>query len=454
MKKKSLRFKLISLFIILMVTNAGVVTWILYHSLKNELSQQDNNLLVNRAEQLAKLIAGGIDIKTLPMYFQSMMDMRQDLIQISDAAGQILVTTNRELLGSQPLQLVNLEQLNINAINHWQTAQGIPISAVYFSMNSPIGSLHVVLGKVSVDRSGVLAQYLTQSVVISVLSILLMGLLSLWLLKKGLSDIQALSQITVKTDVHALNDPIDIDQLPQELKELGESMNTMRQRLKHDFVKLTQFADDLAHELRTPINAIRVQNEITLQRSRSVSEYEGMIVSNIEELDKLSQMIQSTLFIARAENKNITLNRDKLSLYTLVNDVYELFSAYAEEKQIELYCEPSSLTLDADPVLLSRVLVNIVSNAIKYSHSGTRVVTQIIALPQQREIKITNQGEPLQNSDEIFTRFWRGDNARTTEGTGLGLAIVKAIVGLHGGSASFEHHAGTSTITLKFPTIK
>ncbi len=185
-------------------------------------------------------------------------------------------------------------------------------------------------------------------------------------------------------------------------------MNTMRQRLKHDFVKLTQFADDLVHELRTPINAIRVQNEITLQRSRSVSEYEGMIVSNIEELDKLSQMIQSTLFIARAENKNITLNREKLSLYTLVNDVYELFSAYAEEKQIELYCEPSSLTLDADPVLLSRVLVNIVSNAIKYSHPGTRVVTQIIALPQQREIKITNQGEPLQNSDEIFTRFGAG----------------------------------------------
>ncbi|SUC33218.1 Probable sensor-like histidine kinase YedV [Providencia rettgeri] len=184
MKKKSLRFKLISLFIILMIANAGVVTWVLYHSLKNELSEQDNNLLVNRAEQLAKLIAGGIDIKTLPMYFQSMMDMRQDLIQISDAAGHILVTTNRELLGSQPLQLVKLEQLNINAINHWQTAQGIPISAVYFSMNSPKGPLHVVLGKVSVDRSGVLTQYLTQSVVISVLSIFVDGAAQLMAVEK------------------------------------------------------------------------------------------------------------------------------------------------------------------------------------------------------------------------------------------------------------------------------
>ena len=454
MKKKSLRFKLISLFIILMVANASFVTWILYHSLKSELAEQDNNLLVNRANQLSKLIASGINIKTLPMYFQSMMDMRQDIIQISDASGNILVETHSEPLNTHRLQLVNLEQLNINAINHWQTSQGIPIAAVYFEMNSPMGQLYVVLGKVSVDRSGVLNQYLTQSLLISVLSILLMGILSLWLLKKGLSDIQSLSRITVKTDVHSLNNPINIEQLPQELKELGESMNIMRQRLKHDFVKLTQLADDLAHELRTPINAIRVQNEIILQRSRSVEEYEAMIISNIEELDKLAQMIQSVLFIARAENKNIPLNRENLSISTLVNEVYELFSAYAEEKQIALYCEPSSLSIFVDKVLLTRVLINLVSNAIKYSDPQTQVMTTISQQDQCVIIQIENHGEMLLNNPEIFTRFWRGDNARTTEGTGLGLSIVKAIVELHEGTVDFEHREGTSTVTLRFPTTQ
>ncbi|MEX5897226.1 histidine kinase dimerization/phospho-acceptor domain-containing protein [Proteus vulgaris] len=88
----------------------------------------------------------------------------------------------------------------------------------------------------------------------------------------------------------------------------------MRKRLKNDFVKLTQLADDLAHELRTPINAIKVQNEIMLQRSRSVEEYESIIISNIEELDKLAKIIENILFIARAENKNIILNREKLEL--------------------------------------------------------------------------------------------------------------------------------------------
>lgn len=214
-----------------------------------------------------------------------------------------------------------------------------------------------MLGKVSVDRSGVLHLYLIQSLIVSVLSILLMGLLSLWLLKKGLSDIQSLSRITMKTDIHALNTLIDIEQLPEELKELGESMNIMRQRLKHDFVKLTQLADDLAHELRTPINAIRVQNEIILRRSRSVAEYEAVIVSNIEELDKLAQMIQSTLFIARAENKNIRLNREELSVYEIINEVYELFATSAEEKHITLYCPPSPVIISADYLLLSVFLL-------------------------------------------------------------------------------------------------
>ncbi|MEI9750056.1 heavy metal sensor histidine kinase [Moellerella wisconsensis] len=451
MKKRSLRFKLISLFILLMVINAGIVTWMLYHSLENELVSQDNRLLVNRADQLAKLIAGGIDIQTLPTYFQSMMDMRQDIIQITDATGHILVGSNTEYLDSYPLRLVNFEQLNINSINHWHTPEGIPFAAVYFETDSPIGQLYVVLGKVSVDRSGVLHLYLIQSLIVSVLSILLMGLLSLWLLKKGLSDIQSLSRITMKTDIHALNTPIDIEQLPQELKELGESMNIMRQRLKHDFVKLTQLADDLAHELRTPINAIRVQNEIILRRSRSVAEYEAVIVSNIEELDKLAQMIQSTLFIARAENKNIRLNREELSVYEIINEVYELFATSAEEKHITLYCPPSPVIIYADYLLLSRVFINLISNAIKYSRDKTQVTTQITTQSEHVIIRMMNHGEPMLDHPEIFTRFWRGDNARTTEGTGLGLSIVKAIVELHNGEVSFAHQAGTSTLTLRFP---
>ena len=95
--------------------------------------------------------------------------------------------------------------------------------------------------------------------------------------------------------------------------------------------------------------------------------------------------------------------------------------------------------------------MNVISNAIKYSNPNTDVMTQISMHDGNVSIRILNQGEILLQSDEIFTRFWRGDNARTSDGSGLGLSIVKAIMALHDGSVIFEHDKGHSTVTLTFP---
>ena len=452
MKAKSLRFKIISLFIFLMVVNAGFVTYLLYQSLKNELVARDDDLLVNRADQLAKLIMSGIDIKTIPLYFQRMMDMREDIFQIKDFNNNVIVDTNSDILFAGHIRPVDLSSLSQSSITHWDNAAGTPLSAVSFDIESPIGKLQVVIAKASVDRHRVLAGYLNKSLAISFLSILLMGTLSLWLIRKGLQDIASLSRITANTDIHALDQQIDISQLPAELKSLGDSLNIMRLRLKNDFTKLTQLADDLAHELRTPINAIRVQNEIVLQRSRTPEEYESIIVSNIEELDKLAKIIQSVLFIARAENKNIALKPEILELADVIDEVYELFSHYAEEKQIKLVCQESVLTLVADRVLLVRVLMNLVSNAIKYSYPDTQVTIRTEANINNRAILVMNEGDAIIEADAVFTRFWRGDNARTSEGNGLGLSIVEAIMTLHGGTVTFKRVDKHNVITLLFPS--
>lgn len=451
MKVKSLRFKIISLFILLMVANAGFVTLALYHSLKNELVSRDDNLLVNRADQLSKLIVSGIDIKTLPIYFQRMMDMRQDILQIIDANNKVIVDNNSDILFAGHLKLINLDDLSLKSITHWDTPTGTPVSAINFDIQSPIGKLQVVIAKASVDRNSVLAGYLKKSLAISLSSILFMGILSLWLIRRGLHDITLLSQITANTDVHALNQQVDITQLPDELKNLGDSLNIMRSRLKNDFTKLTQLADDLAHELRTPINAIKVQNEIVLQRARTASEYESIIVSNIEELDKLAKIIQSVLFIARAENKNIALKKETLDVSDVIEEVYELFSMYAEEKQIELVCEPSTLSLEADRLLLVRALMNLVSNAIKYSYPSTQVIIRTATYDNKMTIAVMNEGDVISKNDEVFTRFWRGDNARSSEGSGLGLSIVQVIMELHGGDVTFERIGPHNVITLTFP---
>lgn len=451
MKIQSLRFKIMSLFILLMVINAGFVTLILYHSLKNELVSRDDNLLVNRADQLAKLIVSGIDIKSLPIYFQRMMDVRQDVIKITDAENTIIVDTNPEIIPENQYSPVSPEDLSLQSISHQNTADGIPLSSVNFEIQSATGKLHVTIAKLSVDRNSVLTGYLQKSIAISAIAIIFMVILSLWLIRRGLQDITRLSQITAKTGVHSLGKLVDISTLPDELKSLGDSLNIMRSRLKYDFTRLTQLADDLAHELRTPIHAIKVQNEITLQKSRTADEYKAIIISNTEELDKLAQIIRSVLFIARAENKNINLKQESVSVTELMDDVYELLSPYAEENGSTLVNEISDVSVSADRMLLMRALINIVSNAIKYAHVNTTIISRAVIRDSNILISVMNEGDVIENSDDVFTRFWRGDNARTSEGSGLGLSIVQAIMKLHTGEVRFERIESRNVVTLVLP---
>lgn len=451
MKIQSLRFKIMSLFILLMIINAGFVTLILYHSLKNELVSRDDNLLVNRADQLAKLIVSGIDIKSLPIYFQRMMDVRQDVIKITDAENTVIVDTNPEIIPENQYSPVSPEDLSLQSISHQNTADGIPLSSVNFEIQSDTGKLHVTIAKLSVDRNSVLTGYLQKSIAVSAIAIIFMVILSLWLIRRGLQDITRLSQITAKTGVHSLGQLVDISTLPDELKSLGDSLNIMRSRLKHDFTRLTQLADDLAHELRTPIHAIKVQNEITLQKSRTADEYKAIIISNTEELDKLAQIIRSVLFIARAENKNINLKQESVSVTELMDDVYELLSPYAEENGSILVNEISDVGVSADRMLLMRALINIVSNAIKYAHVNTTIISRAVIRDSNILISVMNEGDIIENSDDVFTRFWRGDNARTSEGSGLGLSIVQAIMELHTGEVRFERIESRNVVTLVLP---
>lgn len=451
MRKNSLKFKLISIFVLLMMMNATFVTLFLYQTLKKEMISQDNTLLVNRADQIAKLIMSGVDVKTLPIYFQRMMDMKQDIIYITDKNNKIIVDTNQGILFANHLKEVSVKDIDLSAITYWETESGMPVSAINFNIDSPTENLNVVIAKASVVRHSVLSEYLNRSVLISIFAIFCMVILSFWLIKRGLRDIDRLSRITAQTNINVLSETIDIKSLPNELKSLGESLNIMRSRLKNDFIKLTQLADDLAHELRTPINAIKVQNEIVLQKTRTIDEYQSVIISNIEELDTLAKLIENTLFIARAENKNIALNKETIMLSNVIDEVSSFFYFYAEEHHVELVNQPSDLNVEADSVLLMRAMINLMSNAIKYSYPNSQVVTKIAHQNNFIVINVSNEGDDIIQKDQVFTRFWRGDNARSSEGSGLGLSIVEAIMLLHGGMVTFERIDNRNVFSLHFP---
>jgi two-component system heavy metal sensor histidine kinase CusS len=276
--------------------------------------------------------------------------------------------------------------------------------------------------------------------------------------QKGLKPLQAIAQVTKRVTANQLHDRIDQAGWPRELKTVAASFDAMLGRLEDSFVRLSQFSDDLAHELRTPINNLRGETEVSLTRVRTPDEYREVLTSHLEEYERLSHMIDSLLFLARIDNAETRLERSMLDGRKEIEMVREYHDAVAQEKEIEVTCQGWAL-LAADPALFRRAVSNLLSNAIKYTPSRGTIQISIRRLSDQRvEVSISDSGCGIapEHLSRVFDRFYRVDGCadKSEQGIGLGLPIVKSIMDLHGGEIKIASRpAEGTTVTLLFPTL-
>ena len=214
----------------------------------------------------------------------------------------------------------------------------------------------------------------------------------------------------------------------------------MLDRLQIGFNRLSEFSSDIAHELRTPLTNIMTQTQVVLSSSRSVEEYQDVLGSNIEELERLNKTIRDILYLAKSENQLLHSNKEMLKLEELVSSLLEFYGFIADEKGVDLTLEGSA-TQFGDKVMLQRAIGNIISNALRYCDKESIITIQILENENFNIIKIANHGEtiPEQSLPFIFERFYRVDKSRKHSqsiGAGLGLPIAKSIVQAHGGSIS------------------
>jgi two-component system heavy metal sensor histidine kinase CusS len=230
----------------------------------------------------------------------------------------------------------------------------------------------------------------------------------------------------------------------------------MLERLQASFQRLSQFSADLAHELRTPLNNLMGEAQVALSRDRSASEYVRVLQSALEEQTRLARMIDSMLFLAQAEQAKPALEPSILDARTEMRAVAEFYQPLAEEQGVQLACEGEGRIV-AEPLLLRRALSNLLSNALKYTGRGGRVLLRVSAADDAVTLSVIDSGVgiPAQHLGRLGDRFYRVDPARTdsSEGAGLGLAIVKSIMALHGGSLRVDSVVGQgTTASLQFST--
>ena len=274
--------------------------------------------------------------------------------------------------------------------------------------------------------------------------------------RRGLRPLQAITEAAQRITAAQLNERITPRAWPKELTMLAIEFDEMLARLQDTFIRLSQFSADLAHELRTPINNLMGEVDVALSRRRTADEYRQVLESSLEECGRLSRMIDSLLFLARAENTEVKAQTCWFDATKEIRAVLDFYDALAAEGGVELELQGAS-ALHGDVILFRRALSNLLGNALRYTPSGGKILVAIRNESDQRvEVRISDSGSgiPAEHLPRIFDRFYRVDPSRSrhAEGTGLGLAIVKSIMDLHGGTASAESEVGKgTTFTLTFP---
>jgi len=283
--------------------------------------------------------------------------------------------------------------------------------------------------------------------------ILASAVIAITVTKRGLRPVAEMTRSFQRVEPSHLQERVPPSGWPRELQPLAVAFDEMLDRLEDSFTRLSQFSADLAHELRTPIANIRGEGEVALTRPRTSDEYREVIESTVGECERLSGIIDSLLFLARAEAPDRHIQRTLFDGHSAVEKIATYYGAIAEERGIAISCKGKA-EIYADPMLFGRAVSNLVDNAVRFTPNGGSVLISIAANDTQSEVSVrdTGCGIPTEEIPRVFDRFYRTDPSRSSDGAGLGLALVKSITDLHGGSASIksEINRGT-TVTLVFP---
>jgi heavy metal sensor kinase len=282
---------------------------------------------------------------------------------------------------------------------------------------------------------------------------------SWWLSRIALAPLTRVAGAAREIDVSTLERRLPTRGAKDELDEVARAFNDTLQRLEHSVGEMRQFSTALAHELRTPLAALRGEIELAL-RGAPTDEQRRVLASQIEELDKLKRLIDHLLTLARAEAGQIPLTFTPVNLSALAASLVDQLEPVAQARTIDLRCEHTgAVMVDGDAGWLQRLLLNLLDNAMKFTSEGGRVVLRVANEDGRARIDVrdTGIGMSAEDAGHAFDRFYQADPSRSAphEGVGLGLSLVKWIVDRHHGTIAVDSRLGEgSTFTVTLPVLE
>ena len=282
-----------------------------------------------------------------------------------------------------------------------------------------------------------------------------------WLLaRRALRPVDRIAETARRISAEHLAARLEDTGADDELNRLVGTLNDMLERLDASFHQVRQFSADASHELQTPLTILKGEIEVALRSPRTADEYRAVLTSALEEIDRLTRLVDGLLLLARADAGVLRMDRRPVDLTKLVEDVCGQAKVLADARGVVLRPEGMEpLTISGDYDRLRRMLLNLVDNGLKYTPSGGRVGISLRREGPWAALRVADTGIGLSPEEQkkIFERFYRSPEAKSRGegGAGLGLCIARSIVEAHGGIIRIESAPGQGsafTVLLPLPS--
>lgn len=438
--------------------------WLLDWGLRRSLEVQDRQLLASKVKVMRLLLAQHASrpemLESEVVHEASETEGLRYYLRVLDRDGRVLIESP-DMAKVLPASVFAVPASIRSALEDqsiFREVDGRPfllLSAEAVERGSVARMRQLQLGLDVAHNDNLLASYREKLMVVFGFGLVAAALTGVLVARVGMRPLADISVAVQRITASRLDERVAEDRWPVELAGLAGAFDAMLDRLQASFTQLSECTADMAHALRNPINNLRGETEVALARERSPKEYQQVLESSLEEAERLTRMIDSLLFIARADNPNTVIESQNVELATEAEAVRDFYDALAAEKQITVSCQGQA-TVIGDAMLIRRAISNLLANAIKYTPAGGRVVLAIARNESGVEVAMEDNGTgiPPDRLDRIFDRFYQVDQSRglTAKGAGLGLAIVRTIMRLHRGDVTVESTPGRGSVfRLRFP---
>ncbi len=435
----------------------------LYSMLDRQLDEEHSTFLADDIDALRKTLADEQPVSALAGHARvpgAVMPIGSRLhLRVFDETGRVLTSTPDMTVPAEVLPKPAALAQRADRSRVWKSPEGKYYRLVAAWANAGGVPGRKVLLALALDISlerRLLARYYETLIATMVVVVACAAIMGYVVTRQGLSPIRRITRTANEITSARLEKRIEIEDAPAELRDFAGAFNAMLDRLHDSFSRLSQFSSDIAHELRTPINNLMGEAQVTLARARTAAEYRETLESGLEELERLARMIEDMLFLARAEEPTAVISASRMNAREAVEKLAEFYQVMADERAVSIECSGEALVY-ADETLFRRAISNLLSNALQHAPRGGVITVALRGEPDgAATVTVGNAGDgiPREHLTRIFDRFFRVDASRekSGQGAGLGLAIVKTIMRLHGGSVEVTSEPGVlTTFVLRFP---